>query len=135
MFIVDDNRAVRKAMRDLIRKTSLRSRCSPIAKPSKGSDCPDRLGCLVIDRHMPGLDGIELLKRLEADDREHPAIVMSDHADVPTAVHAMRAGAVDVLEMPVCFDQLLAGIRRALNETGIDRRLQFRKEPRSALAV
>jgi len=67
-----------------------------------------------LDDKLPGLQGIELLERLKAKGATLPAIVLTGHGNIATAVRAMRMGAIDYIEKPVHHDQLLAAIDRAL---------------------
>lgn len=71
-------------------------------------------GVVVTDIRMPGMDGLTLLARLVATDPDLPVILVSGHADVATAVGALRAGAYDVLEKPFSVPQLVASVERAL---------------------
>jgi len=75
---------------------------------------PSDFGCVVSDVRMPGIDGIELLKRLKADRRPFPVLIMTGHGDVPLAVEAMKLGAVDFLEKPFEDDRLIGMIDIAL---------------------
>src|SRR3546814_11032583 len=63
---------------------------------------------------MPGIDGLELLSELHAQDPELPVLLITGHGDVPLAVQAMRAGAYDFLEKPFASDHLLDTVRRAM---------------------
>ena len=78
-------------------------------------------GCVVSDVRMPGIDGIELLKRLKAGGSLFPVVIMTGHGDVPLAVEAMKLGAMDFLEKPFEDDRLIGMIEAALKraETGI----------------
>ena len=73
-------------------------------------------GCIVSDVRMPGIDGIDLLRRLQADGKSLPVVIMTGHGDVPLAVEAMKLGAIDFLEKPFEDDRLvgmiLAGLRQ-----------------------
>lgn len=73
-------------------------------------------GCIVSDVRMPGIDGIDLLRRLQADGKLLPVVIMTGHGDVPLAVEAMKLGAIDFLEKPFEDDRLvgmiLAGLRQ-----------------------
>ena len=71
-------------------------------------------GCVVSDVRMPGIDGIELLKRLKAGGSLFPVVIMTGHGDVPLAVEAMKLGAMDFLEKPFEDDRLIGMIETAL---------------------
>src|SRR5438876_2777988 len=73
-------------------------------------------GCVVSDVRMPGIDGIELLKRLKASHHTFPVLIMTGHGDVPLAVEAMKLGAVDFLEKPFEDDRLIGMIDIALKQ-------------------
>jgi two-component system, LuxR family, response regulator FixJ len=73
-------------------------------------------GCVVSDVRMPGIDGIELLKRLKAGQTLFPVVIMTGHGDVPLAVEAMKLGAVDFLEKPFEDDRLIGMIDGALKK-------------------
>jgi two-component system, LuxR family, response regulator FixJ len=73
-------------------------------------------GCVVSDIRMPGIDGIELLKRLKASSSTLPVLIMTGHGDVPLAVEAMKHGAVDFLEKPFEDDRLIGMIDVALKQ-------------------
>jgi two-component system response regulator FixJ len=71
-------------------------------------------GCVVSDMRMPGIDGLTLLRCLRADGSGLPLILITGHGDIPMAVNAMKAGAVDFLEKPFEPDALLGAIAMAL---------------------
>ena len=75
-------------------------------------------GCIVSDIRMPGIDGLELQRRLNALGVKLPVIIMTGHGDVGLAVAAMKAGAIDFIEKPFDDDILLASIRIALDRYG-----------------
>ncbi|TAN08165.1 MAG: response regulator, partial [Rhizobiaceae bacterium] len=69
--------------------------------------------CLITDLRMPDMSGVELLRRLGAEKIAIPAIVITGHGDVPMAVEAMKAGALDFIEKPFAEDVLIEAIRQA----------------------
>ena len=66
---------------------------------------------------MPGMSGVELIERLKAEGHQLPAIMITGNGAVPMAVQAMKAGAVDFIEKPVGHEELLASVKRALDQT------------------
>jgi two-component system response regulator FixJ len=103
VHVVDDDVAVRQSLSFL-----LASFLDNVREPPTG--------CIVTDVRMPGIDGIEFLRRLKARGFAVPVIVMTGHADVPLAVEAMKEGAVDFVEKPFDDDLFLAAIRSALSQ-------------------
>jgi len=75
---------------------------------------PSRPGCVVLDVRMPGLSGLELQETLRERDIDIPIIIVTGYADVPMAVRAMKAGAIDFIEKPVSDQLLLDDIQRAI---------------------
>ena len=76
---------------------------------------PDKSECLLIDAYLPGLSGLELLEKLRDEGHHLPAIMITGNADVPMAIKAMKAGALDFIEKPIGREELLASIERALD--------------------
>ncbi|TIQ18165.1 MULTISPECIES: response regulator FixJ [unclassified Mesorhizobium] len=111
---VSDDLAVRQSLAFLLASDGLAVRlhesASAFLEDVEGSDS----GCIVTDVRMPGIDGIEFLRRLKARGSLLPVIVMTGHADVPMAVEAMKEGAIDFIEKPFDDDLLIATIRSAL---------------------
>ena len=114
IFVVDDDQDLRETMRQLLESDQKIVETYPSAEAFLEAWNPDRRGCLVVDAHMGGLSGIELIERLTAEGHTLPAIVITGFGDVKMAVQAMKAGAVDFIEKPVRADQLLASIGRAI---------------------
>jgi two-component system, LuxR family, response regulator FixJ len=118
VFVVDDDPAVRHSLRWLMESVGL-----PIETYASGQDFLDaydaqRPGCIVIDVRMPGMSGLELQDRLQKLGCKLPMIVLTAYGDVPTAVRAMRTGAVHFFEKPVENKPLLAQIRLSLEDDG-----------------
>lgn len=113
VHLIDDDEDVRRALAFLLGTAGL-----AVKVYGSASDFLDRhdtpvAGCIVTDVRMPGIDGLELLRRLREKDAAVPVIVMTGHADVPMAVDAMKNGAVDFIEKPFADDVLLDAIARA----------------------
>ncbi len=116
IYIVDDNAEVRDSLRDVLEQHEYTVECYASGADFLDARLPGRRGCLLVDASMPGMDGIEVIRRLKATGDDTPAVVISGHAAVLQAVQAMKAGAVDFIEKPVRCDVLLASVERALAE-------------------
>lgn len=108
ILVVDDDDAVRASLRALLetagyRTTLFRSGADFLEFPDAG-----HRACVVLDVKMPGLDGLEVQRRLNDRGVAPPVVILTGHGDIAMAVHAMRAGAVAFLEKPVSRDRLLA---------------------------
>ena len=114
VFVVDDDEAVRASIAMLLESVSLKTETFASAREFLQAWAGDRPGCVVLDLRMPGLSGLELQERLLALGSRLPIIFVSGHGDVPDAVAAMRAGAVDFLRKPFRDQDLLDRIQKAL---------------------
>jgi FixJ family two-component response regulator len=114
VFIVDDDQAVRDALRLLMDAADLAVETFPDARAFLAAVPNDRAGCLVLDVRMPEIDGLELQRQLAARGSRLPIIILTGHGDVPMAVEALRAGALDFIQKPVESKQLLARIEEAI---------------------
>jgi FixJ family two-component response regulator len=79
----------------------------------------DAIGCLVLDVAMPGMDGMELQRRLNESGNLIPIVFLTGHGDIPMSVRAIKSGAVDFLTKPVHDEKLLAAVRSALQLAGV----------------
>lgn len=113
VFIVDDDAAIRDALSQLLETASL-----PVESHADGraflAAYGDRRGCLLLDIAMPGMSGLEVQAALSARGLAIPVVFLTGHGDIPLAVRALQAGAVDFLEKPVQGAMLLERVRRAL---------------------
>jgi two-component system response regulator FixJ len=116
VHVVDDDAAVRRALVRLLRSERLEAVAYETAQAVLNAAPNLSSGCILLDLQMPGMDGLELLARLGELGIELPVIVVTGHGDVPTAVRAMKAGAVDFIEKPIDETQLFAAIDAALAE-------------------
>ena len=76
---------------------------------------PDQSGCLLVDARMPGLGGLDLIKRVTGMQLSLPVIMITAYGEIDMAVTAMKAGAFDFLQKPVRPNELLESIKDALN--------------------
>ena len=126
VFLVDDDEAVRDSLQTLLEAAGHRIRSFGSGSEFLTAMPVSEDGCLIIDVRMPGIGGLEVQERLRAEGIALPVIVITGHGDVPLAVRAMKAGAVDFVEKPFAEGAILAAIERALEiamrkrETGSD---------------
>lgn len=114
VHVVDDDVEVRQSLSFLLATAGLAVRLYESATAFLDAVKERPSGCIVTDVRMPGIDGIEFLRRLKARGFSLPVIVMTGHADVPMAVDAMKEGAADFIEKPFDDDLLIGMIRSAL---------------------
>jgi FixJ family two-component response regulator len=126
VFIVDDDAPLRESLKNLNRSVGLRVEAFASAQEFLGSTRPDVPGCLVLDVRLPGLSGLDLQKRMAEADVDTSIIFISGHGDIPMAVQAMKAGAVEFFAKPFRDQDLLDAIRQALecNRQARERRTQ-----------
>jgi two-component system response regulator FixJ len=117
VYVIDDDEAMRVSLNFLLDSSGYKVTLFDTAQAFLNALPSLVFGCVVSDVRMPGLDGIELLKRMKAQHSPLPILIMTGHGDVPLAVEAMKLGAVDFLEKPFEDDHLTtmieAAIRRA----------------------
>ena len=116
VFVVDDDEDVRDAVSLLIGSVGLPVRSFPTAQAFLDAYTSDEPGCLVLDVRMPGLSGLDLQERLLSGRVRLPIIFISGHGDIPMAVRAVQAGAVDFLQKPFSDQQLLDRVNQAIDE-------------------
>jgi len=114
VFIVDDDAAVRDSIQELVESVGLRAEGYASAFAFLDSFQPRHSGCLVLDVRMAAMSGLALQERLNELGFNIPVIVLTGHGDVPMAVQAMKAGAVDFIQKPYRDQALLDSINAAL---------------------
>ena len=126
VHVIDDDVDVRQSLAFLLSTAGLAVRVhdSAIAFLKVLPDAQP--GCVVTDIRMPEMDGLELQRRLLEFKASFPVIVMTGHGDVPMAVEAMKAGAVDFIEKPFDDETLLSAIRSALDSHARNREREDR---------
>lgn len=116
VYVIDDDEAMRDSLSFLLDSANYKVTLFETALAFLDALPNLEFGCVVSDVRMPGLDGIELLKRMKADHSAFPIVIMTGHGDVPLAVEAMKLGAVDFLEKPFEDDRLVAMIETAIHQ-------------------
>ena len=114
VFVVDDDQAMRSSLKWLIESVGMAVETYDSADAFIRNYYPGRAGCLLLDVRMPGMSGLELQEHFLEHQIKIPIIIITGHGDVPMAVRAMKAGAVDFIEKPFNDELLLESIRNAL---------------------
>ncbi len=116
VYVVEDDEAVRDSLELLLKSDGKQVKPYPSATDFLGDYSEDMAGCIVLDIRMPGMDGMELQKKLNARHCLLPIIFVTGHGDVPLAVDAMKEGAVDFIQKPYREEALLEKIDAALEQ-------------------
>jgi FixJ family two-component response regulator len=117
VFVVDDDASVRRSLESLIDSAGWQTETFASAQEFLSSPRVPAPSCLVLDVALPGLNGLELQKRVAVDRADMPIIFISGYGDVPITVQAMKAGAIEFLTKPVRADALLSAIRHGLERS------------------
>lgn len=129
VFVVDDDRSVLRSLQRLLRSAGWATSTYASAREFLRARDPSTPGCVILDLAMPGLDGLEVQRRMAEDGMPLPIIFLSGRGDAPTIVQAMRAGAVNYLCKPVDGEQLLTSVAEAVE---VDR--AFRRDNADVVA-
>lgn len=116
VHVVDDEEPVRKSVAFLLKMAGFTPRAHESAAAFLAIAPGIKNGCVVTDLRMPDLSGVDLLRQMRKINTKIPTIVITGHADVPMAVEAMKAGAVDFIEKPFEGAVLVEAIKRAAAE-------------------
>ena len=116
VYVIDDDDAMRDSLNFLLEAADFNVTLFETAQNFLDVLPGLEFGCVVSDVRMPGIDGIELLKRMKAGQSTFPILIMTGHGDVPLAVEAMKLGAVDFLEKPFEDDRLIGMIEAAIRQ-------------------
>ncbi len=125
VFVVDDDAQVRESLCWLINSVGLEVESYASAREFLDRYDREEPGCLILDLRMPGMGGLQLQQQLTAQGVIIPIIMISAYGDVPAAVQAMKAGAVDFIEKPFTDQLLLERVHQA-----IERDAQYRRQRR-----
>jgi FixJ family two-component response regulator len=116
IFLVDDDPGVLKALSRVLREDGWRVETFESAEAFLARSALDSPGCLVLDVTMPGLDGLELQRRLNEARHLLPIVFVTGHGNIPMSVQAIKAGATDFLTKPVKGEALVAAVRAAIDQ-------------------
>jgi FixJ family two-component response regulator len=114
VFVVDDDEAVRQALCMLIRSVGMTVEAYSTGAEFLSTYDNARAGCLILDLRMPGLSGLQVQDQLAARGALLPILFITGHGDVPVAVRALKAGALDFIEKPFNDQDLLDRVHKAL---------------------
>ncbi len=128
LAVLDDDESMQHALRDLIESTGLAALCFGSAEQFLNSQARYEASCLIVDIRMPGMSGLELQAKLSSERSLMPTIFMTGRGDVPMAVHAMKAGAIDFLTKPIDDAQLINSVQKALQQDRANRRETIERE-------
>jgi len=117
VFVVDDDISVRESLEALIRLEGLKVQTFSSAQEFLAHPRTSAPSCMVLDVSLPGLNGLELQKRVSVEQRDMPIIFITGHGDIPMTVQAMKAGAVEFLTKPFADHVLLNAIRNAVDRS------------------
>jgi len=135
VLILDDDPDIRVSLADLFSSVDLASAAFGSTQELLAFTLPDRPMCLVLDLRLPGASGLDLQATLTRMDVHIPIIFITGHADVPTTVRAMKAGAIDFLSKPFSHQDLLDAVGEALRRDRQRRVAQGEIEHLQALAT
>ncbi len=130
VYVVDDDADLREALVQLLDTAGLAVEAYPDGPSFLAAHDPDRHGCILLDIAMPGMTGLDVQDALVARGEVLPIVFLTGHADIPMAVRAVKAGAVDFLEKPVTGARLVEHVRRALEK---DREARFLRTEQQAI--
>ncbi len=127
-YVVDDEESIRTLWEWLMSSNGIPVQTFPSAAAFIQGYRRGDGGCLVLDVRLPGMSGPELQDYLRRESIEIPIVFVSAHADVPTAVNAMKGGAVDFIQKPFDYREAVAVVRRALERDAHGRERRAKRE-------
>jgi two-component system response regulator FixJ len=122
VYVVDDDESIRSLWRWLMESNGIAVQTYASAGAFIGAYCRGDPGCLVLDVRLPGMSGLELQEYLKREDIDIPVVFVSGHGDVPTAVSALKGGAVDFIQKPFGYREVLCIIERAFERDARNRK-------------
>jgi FixJ family two-component response regulator len=113
--IVDDDASIREALKGLMRSARFNAEAFASAEDFLASESLSETSCLILDVHLPGMNGFELQNRLQVEGHGIPVIFITAHADETSRERALKGGAIEFLSKPVRREPLFNAIRSAMN--------------------
>ena len=135
VYVIDDDESIRELLTWLMKRNAIRVEAFPNARSFLKTYRPGAPGCLVLDLYMPGMSGLDLQQYLKETGIEMPVIFLSGRADVPKAVAAVKSGAIDFIEKPFDYRQIVELVRECIRrdaDTRADREEARRRAERLA---
>jgi FixJ family two-component response regulator len=126
--ILDDDKSVRCALKDLVEAERMAVLCFGAAEPFLKSEARHEVGCLIADIHMPRMSGIELQAKLHDEQCLIPMIFLTGRGDIPSTVNAMKLGAVDFFTKPFNAVTLLKSVEKAFEVDSTNRQGEMERE-------
>jgi FixJ family two-component response regulator len=117
IFVVDDDQAVRQTLTTVFTAAGHRITCFADGAALLAATRLETPACIILDVHIPGRSGLDILKELNADDYPAPIFIMSGQGDIPMAVDAIRHGALDFIEKPFRGSVVVQKVRDAIEAT------------------
>ncbi len=129
VYVIDDDESIRELLAWLMKRNAIRAEAYPNARSFLKAYRPGAPGCLILDLYMPGMSGLDLQQYLKEAGIEMPVIFLSGRADVPKAVAAVKSGAIDFIEKPFDYRQIVELARECLRRDAAAR--EGREEARA----
>jgi two-component system response regulator TtrR len=130
-YVVDDDESIRTLWRWLMESHGIAVKTFATAAEFIESYSSGGAGCLVLDLELPGMSGLELQEYLKCKDIEIPIVFVTGHGDVPAAVSALKGGAVDFIQKPFSYKDVLSVIEKAFER---DAQIREKRTRRSRIA-
>jgi FixJ family two-component response regulator len=121
LAILDDDKSIQRALQGLVEAEGMSVLCFSSAEQFLYSGARSKVGCLIVDIHMPGMSGIELQAKLKYERCRIPIIFLTGRGDIPSTVRAMKCGAIDFFTKPVDGAALLNSVEKALRRDSANR--------------